>query len=146
MVKIILFLLTFVPCATFAQVNRFEHAAPARYVSQYVPMTLEEMIIRSAYEKMMAEKFEEYFDKAYEQLNKGNLYNFLNYAHYALNTGYSNSTLYYHMGISYCLIGNYKYGKKFLKKAKKRGLPQAYRALAGIKMKRTVTNDWLYYD
>ena len=62
-----------------------------------------------------------------------------------LSTGYYNSQLYYNLGISYYLSGQKRKGKKFLKKALKKGFLEANRALFAIKKKEILSYSWFIY-
>lgn len=123
--------------------------ANATFTNTYVPMTHEEMMLRAAAEvyreKRAREDFDKYSRTAYEYLQKKQIGYFTSYANAALSTGYYNSQLYYNLGISYYLSGQKRKGKKFLKKALKKGFLEANRALFAIKKKEILSYSWFIY-
>lgn len=119
-------------------VNRYYKSSDYEYVSTYIPMSFSEMAIIAYGEAMNKKKFQEYSLKAYEYLNKNNLYWFTYYALEALNTGYYNALLYYNLGIAYSVSGEKRNAKKYLKKAKRKGVNYAKSALQYIREKKTV--------
>ena len=110
--------------------NRYDTPANATFTNTYVPMTHEEMMLRAAAEVYREKRAREDFDK---------------YSRTALSTGYYNSQLYYNLGISYYLSGQKRKGKKFLKKALKKGFLEANRALFAIKKKEILSYSWFIY-
>lgn len=128
--------------------NRYDTPANATFTNTYVPMTHEEMMLRAAAEvyreKRAREDFDKYSRTAYEYLQKKQIGYFTSYANAALSTGYYNSQLYYNLGISYYLSGQKRKGKKFLKKALKKGFLEANRALFAIKKRRYYLIHGLY--
>lgn len=129
--------------------NRYDTPANATFTNTYVPMTHEEMMLRAAAEvyreKRAREDFDKYSRTAYEYLQKKQIGYFTSYANAALSTGYYNSQLYYNLGISYYLSGQKRKGKKFLKKALKKGFLEANRALFAIKKKKILSYSWFIY-
>lgn len=148
MVKKLCLLLWMAPTFIYAQ-NRYDTPASYSYVNTYVPMSHEELMLRAAAkvlrEKQAKEDFEHYSQAAYDYLKKNQVGYFINYAHAALETGYYNSQLYYNLGISYFLLGQKGKGKKFLKKASKKGFYSANQALLAIKKKHVFSNSQFIY-
>lgn len=148
MVKKLCLLLWMAPAFTYAQ-NRYDTPASYSYVSTYIPMSHEELMLRAAAkvlrEKQAKEDFEYYSQTAYDYLKKNQVSYFINYAHAALETGYYNSQLYYNLGISYLLSGQKGKGKKFLKKASRNGFYPAGQALLAIKKKYVFSNSQFIY-
>lgn len=148
MVKKLCLLLWMVPAFTCAQ-NRYDTPASYSYVSTYIPMSHEELMLRAAAkvlrEKQAKEDFEHYSQTAYDYLKKNQVSYFINYAHAALGAGYYNSQLYYNLGISYFLLGQKGKGKKFLKKASKSGFYPANQALLAVKKKYVFSNSQFIY-
>lgn len=142
--------LVFLAVSIFATAqNRYDTPANATFINTYIPMTHEEMMVRAAAEvyreKQARENFDRYSRTAYEYLQKKQIDYFTSYANAALNTGYYNSQLYYNLGISYYLSGKKRKGKILLKKALKKGFPEANRALFAIKKKEVLSYSWFIY-
>ncbi|RHB91262.1 hypothetical protein [Bacteroides eggerthii] len=126
--------------------NRYDTPAEAPIINTYVPMSHEEMMLRAAaavWKKRQAiESFAEYSRTAYFYLQKKQIGHFVNYANAALSTGHYNIQLYYNLGISYYLLGQQRKGKRFLKKASKKGFTEANHALFAIKKKEALSYSW----
>lgn len=126
--------------------NRYDTPAEAPIINTYVPMSHEEMKLRATTaiwkERQAQERFEKHSQTAYYYLQKKQIHFFISYANAALNIGYYNVQLYYNLGISYCLLGQQRKGKNFLKKASKKGFIEANRALFAIKKKETLSYSW----
>lgn len=126
--------------------NRYDIPINAPIINTYVPMSREEIMLRATAEvwrqRQIREKFDRYFRAAYDCLKKRQIDCFINYANAALSTGYYNIQLYYNLGISYCLLGQVRKGKKYLKKASKKGFIEAEQALSVIKKKQALSNSW----
>ncbi|MCD7942017.1 MAG: hypothetical protein LUH50_19300 [Bacteroides intestinalis] len=129
--------------------NRYDAPAKAPIINTYIPMSHEEMMLRAAAkvwrEKQAQENFERYSRTAHEYLQKKQIGYFVSYAKAALSTGYYNCQLYYNLGISYCLSGQKRRGKKYLKKALKEGFPGAKHALFAIKKKEVLSYSWFIF-
>ncbi len=132
---------------TRAQVNRFDVPVQSTYVSQYEPLSYDEMMLMEmgqvAKEALLKKQYEESVQQAYNYLRKGNNYWFIYYVHQALNTGYYNVSLYYNLGIVYYLENEKRKSKKYLKKAKRKGSYRAQIVLELIKKKRAVDESYL---
>ena len=107
--------------------------------SRFKPLSFEELMLsaqaeaaRNAYNK---QRFEEWQDKAYAALNRGDKNGFITYSNYALQTGWYNANLYYDRGKVFQSLGNYKYAKREYKKAKRKGYYLANYALQDLKNK-----------
>lgn len=126
--------------------NRYDVPANAPIINTYVPMSHEEMMLRAAatiwQQKQAQECFNRYSQAAYDCLKNKKINCFINYARAALDTGYYNVQLYYNIGISYCLLGKLRKGKKYLKKASKEYFRDADQALSAIKKKKTLSYSW----
>ena len=126
--------------------NRYDTPAEAPIINTYVPMSHEEMMLRAAaavWKKRQAiESFAEYSRTAYFYLQKKQIGHFVNYANAALSTGHYNIQLYYNLGRSYYLLGQQRKGKRFLKKASKKGFTEANHALFAIKKKEALSYSW----
>lgn len=148
MVKKLCLLFWAVPAFICAQ-NRYDTPASYSYVNTYVPMSHEELMLRAAAEvlreKQAKENFEHYSQAAYDYLKKNQVGYFISYACAALSTGYYNSQLYYNLGVSYYLQGQKRKGKKFLKKASKKGFYPANQVLFAIKKKQKLSNSQFIY-
>ena len=107
--------------------------------SKFIPFSYEELCMQAAakakYDRQQKAYFEYYQDKAYECYNNEDLYGFLTYSNYALDTGWYNAELYYYRGVAYERLFNFKEAKKNYKKAKKNGYALAERALSLLKDK-----------
>ena len=126
--------------------NRYDSPAEAPIINTYVPMSHEEIMciaMATAWKDRQAqESFEKHSQTAYYYLQKKRIHFFISYANAALDTGYYNMQLYYNLGISYWLLGQQRKGKKFLKKASKKGFMEANRALFAIKNKEALSYSW----
>ena len=144
----VLFLNLMYPFLMLAQ-NMYDRPAEMPIINTYVPMSREYMILKAVAmafeEKQNKEKFERYTNIAYDYLRKNQIANFISYAQAALETDYYNSRLYYNLGIAYYLLNKKRKGKKFLKKAFKKGFPKANCALYAIKKKEILSNSWFLF-
>ena len=136
------------PILSIAQ-SRYDVPASAPIMNTYIPMSPQEIYMMAAAkamrEKQLKENFENYSRNAYNCLHKRQIDCFLSYAQAALDCGYYNSHLYYNIGISYIIIGSKRKGKKYLKKARKLGMPKANQALDAIKKKEEISYNWFIY-
>ncbi len=98
--------------------------------SYFEPMSTEMMISRARYR---SRKFNEYRDLAYEALERGDKYSFIDYTNYALATDYYTKEMYYDRGVVFQELGDFKQAKKNYKKALKVGCYKARRALEELK-------------
>jgi len=98
--------------------------------STYEPMSTDMMIAGARYR---VSKFNEYRDKAYAALDRGDKYGFITYTNYALSMDYYSAKMYYDRGKVFQELGDYKQAKKNYKKAKKYGYYQANQALEELK-------------
>ena len=96
-------------------------------------------------EKQDQENFDKCSTTAYEYLKKNQLRYFIAYVNAALNTGYYTNQLYYNLGISHYLLGQKRKGKRFLKKASKKGFVAAGYALSAIKKKEVISNKYFIF-
>ena len=78
-------------------------------------------------------QYNNYINKAYKALNRGNRNDFITYTNYALNTGFYNAQVYYDRGSVFQAMEDYAKAKKEYKIAKKLGYYQAERALVILK-------------
>lgn len=105
--------------------------------SKFKPFSYEELMMqaqaKAAYDARMEQLFNQYQDEAYRRYNNQDLYGFLTYSNYALETGWYNSKLYYDRGVVFERLNNFKQAKKEYKKAKKKGYAYAERALEACK-------------
>lgn len=142
----LLFLL--IPSLVIAQ-NRYDTPANATFMNTYVPMSYDKMLFTAAAkvlkEKQDQENFDKYSATAYEYLKKNQIRYFVNYANAALNTGYYTDQLYYNLGISHYLLGQKRKGKKYLKKASKKGFFAAGYVLSAIKKKEVISNKYFIF-
>lgn len=98
--------------------------------SYFEPKSFSQIAVEVAYEKRMAD---EYFDKAYEYYNKGDMQGFIYYSDIALSYGWYSSKCYYDWGVAYESLHDYKHAKKNYKKALKKGYYPAQQALGSCK-------------
>lgn len=133
----------------FSQVNQYDKPASVKFVDTYVPMSHDEIILRAAVlawkDKQRKDDFEKHSQIAYEYLRKKQINYFVRYALCALNTGYYNNLLYYNLGISYCILEQKSKGKKYLKKASKKGFAEANQALYALKKKEALSYSWIMF-
>lgn len=105
--------------------------------SKYRPLSYEELMMHAqaeaAYNARMQQLFEQYQEEAYHRYNNQDLYGFLTYSNYALETGWYNSKLYFDRGVVYECLNDFKNAKKEFKKAKKKGYAYATSALEACK-------------
>ena len=105
--------------------------------SKFKPFSYEELMMQAqaqaAYNARIEQLFEQYQEEAYRCYNKQDWYGFLTYSNYALETGWYTSELYYHRGVVYEHLNNFKQAKKEYKKAKQKGYVYAERALEACK-------------
>lgn len=105
--------------------------------SKFRPFSYEELMMQAqaeaAYNARMQQLFEQYQEEAYRRYNNQDLYGFLTYSNYALETGWYNSKLYFDRGVVYERLNDFKNAKKEYKKAKKRGYAYAASALEACK-------------
>ena len=84
--------------------------------STFQPLSMEELMMSAraeAYRQQIAQqRFEEYKDKAYTYLNKGDYQGFLYYSDYALSTGWYNNKMYYDRGVAFEKFHEYRKAKK----------------------------------
>ena len=114
----------------FAKTGRISEA----YVAyEELMLAAQAKAARDAYNQ---QRFEEYQDKAYAALNRGDRGEFITYSNYALQTGWYNAKLYYDRGKAFQYLNDYKSAKKEYKKAKKKGYYQAESALQELKLLR----------
>lgn len=113
--------------------------ANAQFVvnSKFKPLSYDELILyaqakaaRDAYNEQL---FDEYQDKAYASLNRGDKHGFVTYSNYALQTGWYNAKLYYDRGRVFQSLGDFRSAKKEYKKAKRKGYYLAESALKELK-------------
>lgn len=141
MKKLLYILFVIFPILGFAQsANRYYQSNDYEYISSYIPMSYSEMALIAYGEAINKKKYQEYSSKAYEYFKKDNLYWFTFYALEALNTGYYNTLLYYNLGIAYSINGEKRKAKKYLNKAKRKGVDFAKFVLQYIKEKKAVDN------
>ena len=106
--------------------------------STFQPLSMEELMMSAraeAYRQQIAQqRFEEYKDKAYTYLNKGDYQGFLYYSDYALSTGWYNNKMYYDRGVAFEKFHEYRKAKKEYKKAIKKGYYPAEHAYRQCKI------------
>jgi hypothetical protein len=104
----------------------------------FQPLSLEEKLAYArqeiAYREQSHKQFNEYQDEAYRRYKKGDLYGFLTYSNYALQTGWYNNQLYYDRGCAYEQLNDFKNAKNEYKKALKHGYTYAESALRNLKI------------
>ena len=109
--------------------------------SRYRPMSWGDMLLQVQAEAVQAEsrreKFNEYKNLAYSNLEKKDYNAFLYYSQCALNCGYYTPSLYYDRGKAFEYFNEYKKAKKEYKKAIKYGHYPAVQALEECKV-----NEW----
>lgn len=141
-------LLLLIPSLVIAQ-NRYDTPASASFMNTYTPMSYNDMLLTAAAMALKEKQDQENFDKcsttAYEYLKKNQLRYFIAYANAALNTGYYTNQLYYNLGISHYLLGQKRKGKRFFKKASKKGFVAAGYALSTIKKKEVISNKYFIF-
>lgn len=107
--------------------------------SKFKPFSYEELMMqaqaKAAYDAPMEQLFDQYQDEAYRRYNNQDLYGFLTYSNYALQTGWYTAKLYYDRGVVYERFNDFKNAKREYKKAKKKGYAYAEYALQSLKYK-----------
>lgn len=107
--------------------------------SKFRPFSYEELMMQAqaeaAYNARMQQLFEQYQEEAYRRYNNQDLYGFLTYSNYALETGWYNSKLYFDRGVVYERLNDFTNAKKEYKKAKKRGYAYAASSLDACKQR-----------
>ena len=105
--------------------------------SKFRPFSYEELMMQAqaeaAYNARMRQLFDQYSEEAYRRYNNQDLYGFLTYSNYALETGWHNSKLYFDRGVVFERLNDFKNAKKEYKKAKKAGYAYASSALETCK-------------
>jgi len=99
--------------------------------STFEPLSYSQIAAKVAYGKRMADN---YFDKAYEYYNKGDMQGFIYYSDIAMSYGWYSSECYYDRGVAYERLHDYKHAKKNYKKALKKGYYPARSALESCKI------------